>query len=355
MNIDRDTLHTLRRVGAVYADTIVSAVEQEYPNDLRHTMRGPDDRPTPRELHPAFYGCYDWHSCVEMHWALVRLLRLIPGSVDQQVIRSTLSAHLTPPALLAEDSYLRAHPGFKRPYGWGWALMLADELADWSDPDTYIWATAMRPLADTLTELLLAWLPKVTYPSRDGAHGNTAFGLARSLPWARRLARSGDGRLLEAITGAVTRWYGQDRNYPAAWEPSGADFLSPALAEAEVMCETLDGATFSLWLEQFLPEVAAAGPQSLFVPAVVSDAADGQIAHLHGLNLHRAYAWRRLSAALPRGDPRVPIMEQAVATHAAASLPAVTGTDYMLEHWLACYAVLYLGGAVGKDQLHTSS
>lgn len=343
MRTDTNTAQALRSVGAVYAGVILSAVRQEYPNDLRHTMTGPDDRPTPRQLHPAFYGCYDWHSCVEMHWALVRLLRLVPDALDQHAARATLGAHLTPAALLAEAGYLQEHRGFKRPYGWGWALMLADEVADWPDPEAHTWATAMRPLADTITDLLLAWLPKASYPSRDGAHGNTAFGLARSLPWARRLAQHGDTRLLLAITDAVTRWYREDRNYPAGWEPSGADFLSPALAEAEVMCETLDRTSFQRWLDDFLPALAEADPRSLFEPAIVADDTDGQIAHLHGLNLHRAFMWRRLSAALPAGDVRVPLMVQAAAAHAAASLPAVTGTDYMVEHWLACYAVLYLG------------
>jgi len=341
------TTQDLRRVASVYADAIVAAVRREYPNDLRHTMTGPDDRPTPRRLHPAFYGCYDWHSCVEMHWALVRLLRLVPDALDRDAALATLAAHLTERALHQEAAYLRAHPSFKRPYGWGWALMLADELHAWEQAQAHGWTTAMEPLAQAITDLMLDWLPKATYPSRDGAHGNTAFGLARSVPWARRLAGRGDARLLGAITDAATRWYGDDRVYPANWEPSGADFLSPALAEAELMCETLDGALFLPWLDRFLPELAEAGPQSLFEPVIVSDETDGQIAHLHGLNLHRAFSWQRLSRALPADDARVPLLGRAAVAHAAAGLPAATGTDYMVEHWLACYAVLYLGRVAG--------
>ena len=344
MDVVSATAHDVRRVASVYADAIVAAVRREYPNDLRHTMTGPDDRPTPRQLHPAFYGCYDWHSCVEMHWALVRLLRLAPDALDRDAALATLAAHLTERALQQEAAYLRGHPGFKRPYGWGWALMLADELHAWEHERAREWAAAMGPLAQAITDLTLDWLPKATYPSRDGAHGNTAFGLARSLPWARRLTRGGDLRLLGAITEVAARWYGDDRAYPASWEPGGTDFLSPALAEAELMCETLDGGAFLPWLDRFLPELAAGGPRSLFEPAIVSDEADGQIAHLHGLNLHRAFSWRRLSWALPPDDAKVPLLRRAATTHAAASLPAVTGTDYMVEHWLACYAVLYLGG-----------
>jgi DUF2891 family protein len=343
LSIPSTNTHDLKRVASVYADVILQAIQREYPNSLWHTMTGPDDRPTPRRLHPAFYGCYDWHSCVEMHWALVRLLRLVPDSLNQEAARSTLAAHLTAQALQQEAQYLQSRRRFERPYGWGWALTLANELDDWEDGQTGAWAAALKPLAQTIMELMLAWLPKATYPNRDGMHSNTAFGLARSLPWARRLASHGDTRLLAAITEAATRWYRDDRNYPAGWEPSGADFLSPALAEAELMCEMLDVAPFLAWFDQFLPELSAGRPRSLFDPASVSDETDGQIAHLHGLNLHRAFTWRRLSQALPADDVRTPLLQEAAAAHAAASLPAVTGTDYMVEHWLACYAVLYLG------------
>jgi hypothetical protein len=333
----------LSRVAATYADTIIQTVQQEYPNALRHTMTGPDDLPTPQQVHPAFYGCFDWHSCVEMHWALVRLLRLVPDAIDHAQTRATLARHVTTPHLQQEAAYLQAHPGFERPYGWGWALMLANEVADWQDADAQIWAAAMRPLAQTITDLLLAWLPRATYPNREGVHANSAFGLARSLPWARRLAHEGDPRLLQAITATALRWYQQDREYPAAWEPSGSDFLSPALTEAELMGALMDAGPFLAWFDAFLPELAQTRPPSLFQPAIVSDISDGQIAHLHGLNLYRAYAMQRLSQLLPADDVRGAILRQAAATHAAASLPAVTGTNYMAEHWLACYAVLYLG------------
>jgi len=334
------SLHpALHQVASVYAEAIVAAIQREYPNSLRHTMTDPDDRPTPRQIHPAFYGCFDWHSCVEMHWALVRLLRLAPDAIDASLAKTTLDVHLTRPLLEQEAAYLQAHPGFERPYGWGWALLLADEVTGWQDAS----AQAIVPLAQQITDLLLAWLPRATYPSREGMHGNSAFGLARSLPWARRLAGAGDSRLLEAIREAALRWFDQDRQYPAGWEPGGADFLSPALTEAELMCEILEQQQFLAWFATFLPHIVEARPQSLFEPAIVTDATDGQIAHLHGLNLYRAFAMQRLAQALPAGDERGPVLMKTATNHAAASLPAVTGSDYMVEHWLACYAVLYLG------------
>lgn len=335
----------LSRVAAVYGEAILAAIQREYPNHLRHVMSGPDDRPTPREIHPAFYGCFDWHSCVEMHWALIRLLRLAPESLDRDTLQAVLSEHLTPQVVQQEAGYLQTHRGFERPYGWGWALMLANELQEWDDPLAKPWAAAVRPLAEVIAGLFLDWLPKAIYPGREGMHSNTAFGLARALPWARHLAREGDGRLLSAISDAAGRWYAQDQNYPAEWEPNGADFLSPALTEAELMCETLEADAFMAWLARFLPGLEEARPATLFEPVRVSDSADGQIAHLHGLNLYRAYAWERLSRALPEGDARLLHMQRAAAIHAAAGLPAVTGTGYMVEHWLAAYAVLYLGAA----------
>jgi hypothetical protein len=308
---------------AGYAEVALSTVTREYPNDLRLVLEGPGPVPSPRELHPAFYGSFDWHSCVEMHWLLVRLHRLT--GFDHPV----LDEHLSPAALVVERDFLAAHRGFSRPYGLGWALMLAEESAGTR------WEPALRPLAQQVTANLLAWLPHSTYPNRQGGHFNSAFGLRLALPWARRRAAEGDGALLAEILRAAERWYLTDRDYPAAWEPDNADFLSPALCEAELMVE-LAGVD---WLSRFLPLF----PDPLLHPVTVTDDSDGQLAHLHGLNLSRAWAWTRLAAALPETDPRVPLMRAAAAEHADAGLPhAGAGTDYMVEHWLAVYAVLYL-------------
>jgi hypothetical protein len=332
----------LRDVAAGYATTIVEAVRREYPNDLRHLMTGPDDRPTPREIHPAFYGCFDWHSCVEMHWALVRLLRLTPDALPAEAVRAVLDEHLTAEALATEAAYFADHPGFKRPYGWGWALTLAHELSTWDDPAAPRWAANIGPLADIIAALFVAWLSHATYPNREGTHVNSAFGLTRAMASARARADNGDPALLDAIDRAARRWFGADTDYPASWEPNGADFLSPALSEAELMSEVLAPADFAEWFDRFLPGLAAGRGARLCQPCVVSDPTDGQIAHLHGLNLYRAYAWQRLAAALPDGDPRAPAMRETARRHADASLPHVRGSDYVLEHWLACYAVLLL-------------
>jgi hypothetical protein len=307
-------------------------------------MAGPDDRPVrPRELTPVFYGSFDWHSCVEMPWLLVRLLRVAGDAVPAADIRQLLDAQLTGAGLAAEAAFIasRSGPG-QRPYGWGWALTLAHEIATWDDPDARRWSAAMSPLADGVCDRFIGWLPKATYPVRYGLHPNSAFGLSRALPYAMDRARRSDPVLADAITARARAWFGSDVGYPGGYEPSGHDFLSPALTEAELMAQILPGPEFAAWLDRFLPDIAVAQPAALFSPAVVSDSSDGQIAHLHGLNASRAWCWRRLAESLPPGDARLGPAVDAARRHAAAALPHVIGDDYMVEHWLAAYAVLLL-------------
>lgn len=331
------------RAGDLAAVALTNIV-REYPNDLRHVMFGPEDRRLPKEIHPAFYGSFDWHSCVEMHWLLVRLLRTAPRYVPRERIRAALDRHLAAEPLAAEAAYL-SEPDRRivhRPYGWGWALRLVHETATWEDADARRWAANLAPLADVLTGGYLEWLPKATYPVRYGVHSNTAFGLSLALPYAGHRARSGDDTLLTAITETAHRWYDEDRDYPAQWEPAGVDFLSPALVEAELMTHLLPGGRFAEWLAGFLPHLADRQPANLFTPATVSDSTDGYIAHLHGLNLSRAWCWRRLAETLGDADPRTAVMLEAADHHAGAALGHAMGSHYAVEHWLACYAVLLL-------------
>jgi DUF2891 family protein len=334
----------LRAEAADYAQVALTNIRREFPSGLYHDMTAPGDFPfRPKARTPAFYGSYDWHSCVEMHWLLVRLLRVAGEALPDKEIRSALNAHFRPMALAAEVEFITSRDGLgERPYGWAWALSLAHEAALLDDPDGKKWSAALRPLADAVTGCFLDWLPKATYPVRYGVHANSAFAMARALDYAQARAQGGDQALLEAITAKAYAWFGGDTMYPAAWEPSGHDFLSPALCEAELMARILPEAEFGTWLSVFLPGIAGGEPATLFKPAVVSDSADGQIAHLHGLNASRAWCWRRIAESLPAGDPRVGPAVAAARTHAGAALPHVVGDDYMVEHWLACYAVLML-------------
>jgi Protein of unknown function (DUF2891) len=334
----------LHAEGAAYARVALTNIKREFPAGVYHSMTAPGDFPfRPRARNPAFYSSYDWHSCIEMHWALLRLLRLTGDLVPSQEIRSTLNAHFNPVALAAEAEFIASRNGLaERPYGWGWALALVNEAACFDDPDGRKWAAVLQPFADTVTRCFLQWLPKATYPVRYGVHENSAFGMSRALDYAQARAAAGDPALLEAIIAKSYAWYGGDTLYPGDWEPSGFDFLSPALTEAELMARVMPPDEFGGWLSIFLPGVAGGSPTTLFTPAVVSDPTDGQIAHLHGLNASRAWCWRRIAESLPARDPRVGPAEAAAREHAGAALPHVVGDDYNVEHWLACYAVLLL-------------
>lgn len=334
----------LRAEAGSYARVALANVRREFPAGVSHTMTGPGDFPyRPRARTPVFYGSFDWHSCVQMHWLLVRLLRVAPDAVPAAEIRATLSRQFEPVALAAEEEFICGPNGIReRPYGWGWALALAAETAGLQDQDAVRWARALAPLAGKLAGLFLAWLPDATFPVRHGVHGNSAFGLSRAWAFAMARAAAGEPALRDRIAAKARAWFGADMLYPAALEPSGTDFLSPALAEAELMARVLEAGEFAEWLGAFLPGIERGEPVTLFRPVTVSHASDGYLAHLHGLNASRAWCWRRLAETLPAADRRVPAAARAARAHAQAVLPHVVGDDYTVEHWLVSYAVLML-------------
>jgi hypothetical protein len=334
----------LRAEAGAYARVALTNIKREFPGIMIHTMHRQGDFPyRPRARTPVFYGSYDWHSCVEMHWLLVRLLKTVPDAVPAVEIRNTLGSQFERVALAAEEEFIVSPDGVQeRPYGWAWALALVHETASWDDPYGQKWAAALAELGSKIGRLFLDWLPKATYPVRHGVHSNSAFALSLALPYAAAQAAAGEPTLLAVIKDKAWKWFGADIMYPAALEPSGNDFLSPALTEAELMAKLLPTGDFTEWLGAFLPSIGRGAPAALFTPAVVSDPTDGQIGHLHGLNASRAWCWRRLAASLPDGDPRIAAARRAAREHAQAALPHVVGEDYMVEHWLAAYAVLLL-------------
>ena len=319
-----------------FAAMALRCVHQEYPNKLDHVMNGAGEVKGPRELHPAFYGCFDWHSSVHGHWMLVRLLREHPGMGRAAEIRAALEEDLTPGRLAVEVAYLGQgnRRSFERTYGWAWLLKLAAELRTWDDPSAARWAAALQPLADELTRSFLAFLPKQTYPIRTGVHPNTAFSLDLALDYA---VADHDARLEALILDRARAYYGRDRRGPLAWEPGGEDFLSPCLEEAALMARVLPRAAYRTWLQAFLPRLAEG-----LTPAVVSDRTDPKIVHLDGLNLSRARALRRIAAALGPRDPRAPGLLRVAQRHAEASLPHLASGSYEGEHWLATFAVRML-------------
>ena len=322
-----------------FAKLARDCIGRELPSSIQHVIHGPSDVRRPRELHPAFYGCLDWHSAVHGHWMLVRLLRAVPGLADAAQIRAALDANLTADNIAGEVAYFAgAHrQSFSRTYGWAWLLQLAAELHGWDDADARRWSAHLRPLTETIVARYFGFLPKQTYPVRTGVHPNTAFGLALALDYART---TGHFELKALLVERATAYYAADREAPAAWEPGGEDFLSPTLIEADLMRRVLPPAEFVGWLHEFFPHGL---PPALRAPAIVSDRSDGKLAHLDGLNLSRAWCMRAVAGALPADDPLRAELTAAGDIHAAAGLAHVATGDYMGEHWLASFAVYLLG------------
>jgi hypothetical protein len=297
----------------------LACLTREYPNKLDHVMHGPADVASPRALHPAFYGCFDWHSAVHGHWTLARLVN-VAGQIAG--VAALFDATLTAANLEIETAYVKREPGFERPYGWAWLLALAGELADTR------WAAAIAPLADAIAARFTAYLPRLRYPVRAGTHANTAFALGLVFDARADLA----GVIRERAIG----YYGEDVAALAV-EPSGEDFLSPALVEADLMRRVLPPAQFATWFAKFLPAVELR-------PAIVGDRTDGKLAHLDGLNLSRAWCLHALAAALPdRAD-----LAEAAECHATAGLANVATGNYAGEHWLATFATYLVTSAAER-------
>jgi len=306
-----------------FARIALSHVGREYPNKLDHVLDGGDDLRSPRDLHPIFFGSFDWHSCVHGYWTLATVLRRFPEIPEADAIRALFDDTFVTDKVAGELDYL-ARPssrGFERPYGWAWLLKQQAELRQHGDA----WAKVHQPLADAFIARFHAWFPLADYPIRTGVHSSTAFAFTLAADYAKL---ANDEALLAGLTERARAWYLADRD-AQAWEPSGDDFLSPTLIEAVCLRRLLPKAEFDAWFERFLPRLDQGQPRTLFQPARVSDRSDGKIAHLDGLNLSRAWCWRELG------------YEAAAQAHLDASLGQVTG-DYMGEHWLASFALLAL-------------
>jgi hypothetical protein len=308
-------------LAAAFAAAALANVTREFPRHVSHLLTGPEEAVSQRRLHPAFYGSYDWHSAVHMHWTLVRLLRLYPSVSAAKIIAERLDAHLAAPAISTELRYFESPAGrtFERPYGWAWLLELQAELLRLGNAR---WSDAVRPLAAELARRMAAFVKGAPYPIRAGSHGNTAFACLLSLDYANAVQ---DMNLQKQIRDAAVRWYQADRDAPLAYEPSLDDFLSPALVEAALMRAVLPAAEFSHWLERFLPAEA-----EHLQPAGVADRADAKQSHLDGLALSRAWCFLKLG------------YQAAARRHLAAALPHVVGGHYVGEHWLASFATLAL-------------
>ena len=321
------------------AQLAIACLDQVYPNSIKHVLNNAADAATPDQLYPAFFGCFDWHSSVHGHWLLARTARLFPNHPDSAQFIQRLDAHFTPERLRAELDYFSqpGRQGFERPYGLAWFLQLYTEIHDWPHPKATRWRQAMEPLKDHIVGQLSDWIPKLAYPIRGGEHSQTAFAFGLIHDYARQ---TGDQQMLDLIRQHSLRLYASDRDCPVNYEPSGHDFLSPCLAEADLMRRLMTPKAYKKWLKQFLPD-SQSGTGWLPV-ARVTDRKDGKLAHLDGLNLSRAWMLEGMAFALPVKDRQRTYLLKLAKAHATAGLTGVTGTHYAGGHWLGSFATYYL-------------
>lgn len=321
-----------------YAQLALDCVHQEYPNKIAHVLNSDADVKRPRDLYPAFYGCYDWHSAVHGHWQLARYARRYPESPLAEQALAKLRQSITPVAITQEVAYLETEgrKSFERPYGLAWLMQLHTELVEMQSP----LADTLKPLVLMSRELLAEWLPKLLYPIRIGEHAQTAFAFGLMLDWANTV---GDREFAALITGRSRVLYQRDINCPLSYEPSGQDFLSPCIAEADLMRRVLSADAYAKWLSGFLPSI---GENNWLPVARVSDREDGKLAHLDGLNISRAWMLQGMAAALPAKDRRKMALQLAAKVHRRAGLEGISSGYYAGQHWLGSFA-MYLDSQRG--------
>jgi len=339
-------------VAGRFARLALDCVHREYPNKISHVMSSDADARPPRSLTPAFYGCYDWHSCVHGHWLLARLARLLPRAEFAPAAMKALGESFTPENIAAEARYMNG-PGrvsFERPYGLAWLLQLAAELREWDQPAARRWSETLEPLERTARDRIADWLPKLSHPIRIGEHDQTAFAMGLILDWARTAS---DKEMETLLVSRARDFYLPDRDCPLSYEPSGHDFLSPCLAEADLMRRILEPGPYATWLSGFLPVIPRDGSTAWLEPEVVSDPSDPKLAHLDGLNLSRAWMLEGVASGLPPKDARLGSIRAAAKRHADAGLASVTGVHYEGGHWLGSFATYLVtrrgAGAAAAD------
>jgi DUF2891 family protein len=335
-----------------FAELALACVHKEYPNKISHVLNSDADVAPPRKLTPAFCGCYDWHSSVHGHWLLVRLVRTFPDAPFASDARDALKQSLTAENLKQEATYVRGEgrSSFERPYGLSWLLQLCAELREWDDPQAHEWLLNLKPLEDAAVERLTKWLPKLSNPVRIGEHDQTAFGLGLMFDYARTTNNEAFGKL---IRDSSKKFFLADKNCPLNYEPSGEDFLSPCLGEADVMRRVLPQKEFASWLKGFMPQIPVTENPDWLRVAISPDPSDPKLAHLDGLNLSRAWMLEGILSALPEDDPRRPALQAAADALRHAGLAAVTGEHYEGGHWLGSFAV-YLTTQRGIPTVKTS-
>ncbi len=330
-----------------FSNLALSCVQKEFPNKISRTTDTAEEIGRPKVIFPVFYGCFDWHSAVHGHWLLVRLLRVAPeGEWKTEALRK-LEENFSPENIEGEiANFARpARGSWERPYGLAWFLQLTAELREWDDPQGKIWLERLKPLEEDIAQSLKEWLPKLAYPIRLGTHNQSAFAFGLMWDWAET---SGDDEMLALLKSRSLAFHKSDVNCPLAYEPSGEDFLSPCLMEADLMRRILPPTEFSDWLTTFIPNIPKDGSGDWLEPGIVKDASDGKLVHLDGVNLSRAWNLYNIAMALPLDDPRRPALVKSARLHQEVGIAAVSDEHYSGSHWLASFAT-YLVTARGQN------
>lgn len=327
-----------------YVALALAGLDREFPNKPAHVWRTGADGQAPRHWNPVFYGHFDWHSSVHGHWTLLRLLKRYPEADWAPEVRTILATRFTAEKLQKEADYLEANPSFERMYGWAWALRLALELRSWDDEQGRRWAVNFAPLEKVIVGHAKRYLPKLDWPIRCGFHPETAFPLSQFLDYARGV---GDEDFEALVITRAKAYYQKDVRYPVAYEPSGNDFFSPGLNEADLMRRVLDPVAYKGWFGKFFPTLEEGELGNLLNPVTVSNLDDGHLVHLVGLNLTRAWTMRSIAGVLASDDPRQAVLLQAAEAHASKGLEQVWSGSYEGEHWLGSFAI-YLQTEVGR-------
>jgi hypothetical protein len=340
-----ETIRTIPTLNLEQANRLlqlpIHCVNTEYPNKLNQTIEGDEDLKSPKELHPTFYGCFDWHSSVHGHWSLVSLLKKFPNLKDASTTKEILLTSISKENIEEEVAYFnkKYNKSYERTYGWAWLLKLAEELHTWNDPIATELEKNLQPLTDLMVQKYIEFLPRLKYPIRVGEHTNTAFGLAFAWDYANTV---GDKELLKIINNRAKYYFMNDKDCPISWEPSGFDFLSPCLQEAAIMKRVLPKNEFKNWLSEFLPKLK--NKDFKIAVGEVSDRSDGKLVHLDGVNFSRAWALNRIIKDMPEYNHLKNIANQ----HINYSLPNVVGDSYEGGHWLGSFAI-YALNSINND------
>ena len=315
----------------------VKCVDQKYPYKIGYRFTDESWLKPHYEITPAFYGCWDWHSAVHGHWAMVKILKDFPEIPDRDIILSKLDKNLSEENLNNEFEFFKQEfaKGFERTYGWAWLMKLYSELLSWENEKAQVWANNMKPLVDLLSDRTILFLDKLSTPLRPGTHANTAFSFSLMIEYAKI---ANDEALFNKIKSYSVENFLGDSNCPVGYEPSGTDFLSPCLAEAGLMSLILDNREFNKWLYKFFPSFEKSNFSNIINPPEVLDPTDPGIGHLIGLMFHRAWTLKDIASKLDSGSDKK-FLQKIAKKHSQEGYNIMFKSGYGGEHWLATFAI----------------